>query len=78
MREFRVELDGELIIKLLQALHGNQQPPGELVGRLLQVILLTAMAACPASKIIEGLKTSPGGDFAVKDIVPKLMGDRKP
>ena len=75
MREFRVELDGELIIKLLQALHGNQQPPGELVGCLLQVKLLTAMAACPASEIIEGLKTSPHGSFAVKDIVPEFMGD---
>jgi hypothetical protein len=30
------------------------------------------------SKSIEGLKPSPRGDLAVKDIVPKLMGDRKP
>ena len=39
MREFRVELDGELILKLLQPLYGNQQPPGELVGRLLHVVI---------------------------------------
>jgi hypothetical protein len=71
-------LDRELVIKLLQPLYGNQQPPGELVGRLLQVVLLAAMAACPASEFIKGLKARPRGDFAVKDIMPKFMGDREP
>ena len=78
MRKFRIELDRELVIKLLQPLYGNQQPPGELIGRLLQIVLLAAMAACPVSEIVEGLKTSARSDFAVEDIVPKLMSDRKP
>lgn len=75
MRKFHIELNGKLIIKLLQTLYRNQQPAGKLIGRLLQIVLLTAATARPASKIIEGVKTSPPGNLTVKDIVPEFMGD---